>query len=1440
MARSTRWLEGLRIAALVLSALVGGSLWAQSGEDGDVTLNSGTNIVINAYTTATAWNPTTGVLTVASVSALELPAASGVAAANRPLAANDLLLVYQAQGATITTTDAVSYGNISSYGSAGLYRFVRVASISGSNITVQDTGAACDLTNLFSGFNFSPPSGVGAPQVIRVPQYRNLTITGTNTRVRATPWNGSIGGVVAIHVGRTASSPVTDGTLTINSPASIDVTSQGFRGGVDPNVSGTDDGAVTFRTTSTGVGGGKGESIAGSETRYNAIDGAYGRGAPANGGGGGNGHNGGGGGGGNGGFDESSSAIQGGWVFDEPSLSLPDKHGCGVPNRSTTDYLNAFNLESNSNATSVPDGAGNNCRGGGRGGYTWSDSLTPNPTTTGPGNSAWGGNNRRQVGGLGGRPLDRTPGTETIPRFYFGGGGGAGDANNNGGTGFGWNGTGCGPATNFINGTAGGGLVFLIVNRIAGSGGAIRANANQAPNSCGVSGEGVAGAGAGGTIVLDAHQVVSGTTLTLQANGGAGGIQTHAANNEAEGGGGGGGGGVIATSAVVQSFSGITRTANGGTHGQTNAPANINLFPANGATSGATGEPSVTAPARNSTPYQCVRCEGGSCATGTTPVTNASFLARRQGDLLEVEFTTSVEAGNVGFYVEGDTALGPERLTGLVPSRVVDSERAQSYRLGLPDRGHQRFWLVDVDLNGRETRRGPFALGIEHGAKPVETAIDWPVAQAALTAHRQVQRAASAAQEAWLGVTTDGIQRIDYTALREAGVDLAGVPTRALAVVGPQGPVPRRVLGPAVFGPGAAVEFYGEASDSLYAAERTYVLRIAPEQAVAMPIDTRAADAGDVAMIERRRLRHAPDLRYGFSSPLPDPWFAERLLANPGPASTTVRLDAGDRPADVALDLAVGLWGGIDWPSGTAPDHHVRVYFDGSLVAERYADGLVPIDVRQTLTPTRVGVHEVRVEVTGQTGYAYDLVNLDAVELGYDAPPRARGGIWHGRQVRRAEAGKSSADGLGDPGTVAPPLGLPGFPVPGFADGPVLAYRIEQGRPTLLQAVSLASGGVVRVPDLGGVADYWIGREPLRPSVRPGVAPATIPTAPAEYLVITHPLFRAQAEAWRPWRAAQGLTTAVADVEAIYARYSAGNVDPEAIRAYIRDMARQAGTRYVLLLGGDTYDYRNRLGIGSVSHVPTFYTATGDVVRHAPSDALYADLNGDRLPDLAIGRLPVRTPAELDAVLDKIRAYESGSGREPSAFLVAGRDDPDLSFAFAADQAQQELQAWRRESAYVSQHGLELTRAALREAFGQGRSLIGYYGHSSPTQWSFDPLFRAVDVAGLALPTRPSLVVQWGCWNSYFVSPQAETLGHALLLTPNRGAAASFGASTLTNALNHERFGVHLMRAMQRDRRIGDVIRQAKIELRAAMGEEDIRDLILGGTLLGDPAMTIR
>ncbi|GAB2957184.1 hypothetical protein GCM10027048_24550 [Hymenobacter coalescens] len=430
------------------------------------------------------------------------------------LGAQDLLLIIQMQGAGMDVSDTNAYGNVGAYNSAGRYEIVEVASVSGTGTI----NLSCSLQNSYA-VN-------GRVQVVRIPRYLALTIN-AGASVTAPAWNGSTGGVVAARV---------QGNTVIN--GTIDVSGLGFRGGAVDNSS--DDASVNvtdYRGGNPTFGGEKGESIVGYQTVYDGGGGRFGRGAPANGGGGGNSHNAAGGGGANAGL--------GAWT------------GTGLPNRGANNVFDAaWNLESLNFATSTSSG-------GGRGGYSYA-SNNGNALTQGPGNSAWGGNQRRNGGGLGGRPLD------TRGRLFFGGGGGAGDGNNSGAT----------------SGGNGGGLILLLAAGNVSGTGSLVANGGSGSRAGGITTangqDAGGGGGGGGTIVLNVEGTI--TSVTATATGGTGNSQA-ATGTESEGPGGGGGGGLLLFTNAGTGFNGFV---SGGANGTTSSPS-LTEFPQNGATAGANG-----------------------------------------------------------------------------------------------------------------------------------------------------------------------------------------------------------------------------------------------------------------------------------------------------------------------------------------------------------------------------------------------------------------------------------------------------------------------------------------------------------------------------------------------------------------------------------------------------------------------------------------------------------------------------------------------------------------------------------------------------------------------------------------------------------------------------------------------------------------------------------
>lgn len=311
------------------------------------------------------------------------------------------------------------------------------------------------------------------------------------------------------------------------------------------------------------------------------------------------------------------------------------------------------------------------------------------------------------------------------------------------------------------------------------------------------------------------------------------------------------------------------------------------------------------------------------------------------------------------------------------------------------------------------------------------------------------------------------------------------------------------------------------------------------------------------------------------------------------------------------------------------------------------------------------------------------------------------------------------------------------------------------------------------------------------------------------------------------------------DVEDVYTRFGFGVFDPAAIRAYVAFAAAHLETRAVLLVGGDTYDYHDFLGTGGISFIPSLYGSTGDIVRFAPADGLYTDLNGDEVPDLAIGRFPVRTPAELDLLVARTLEYERQSHRRS---LLLAADDYDAPSRFDFTQASEQLallvpSGWSVHRTYLDRLPVPAARADLVARLNEGVAVTSFMGHSGPTSWSFDGLFRARDAAKLENAGRPTVVAQWGCWTTYYVSPRNETLAHKLLLSGDRGAVAVLGATTLTEARSERALSLQVFRRLfAPGTTLGDVVLEAKRALAAAESPA-VLDVLVGWNLLGDPTL---
>lgn len=810
----------------------------------------------------------------------------------------------------------------------------------------------------------------------------------------------------------------------------------------------------------------------------------------------------------------------------------------------------------------------------------------------------------------------------------------------------------------------------------------------------------------------------------------------------------------------------------------------------------------------------------------TTPVTIAAVSGRPQGSGATIEWSTATETGNLGFHVYEISGRQVRRLNDeLIPSRVGDTFEVQDYSLEAPRFRGRVFAIEDVATDGKTTLHGPFTLGEDYGQRPDPRPIDWATLR--LAESRSRMKAATPGGASFdpevglrLEVPRDGLYRLRYEDLAAAGFDFRGTPVQQLALTTGGEPVALRVEGSGAFGPGDRVEFFAETVDTLYTGRGVYLLR--KDRTAVLPATPEdGATSAQPATFSMHTADFERDRGYNFASPTGDPWFDTRMLAGQSPQAWTFPFDldgltTGNEPSVLEVDL----WGVTRFPVN--PDHHVVVSVNGLTVADEVFDGLAGHVIRAELPPGLLALtgNTLRVELPGDTGADFDLIHFDGFR------------VTHPRRTQATD-GALLAQAPGDALRVT---NLPSDQVVAWRTGPGAGSRIEN--------VSVEPDGGAWSATFATVPGATYAVATASAVGTPGVEAARsgdgLSEGPGRYLVISHPLFLDSLAPLVTARESQGWGVKVVDVEDVYGRYGHGYRDPAAIRDYVAWAAANLGTEAVLLVGGDTYDYRDFLGRGSVSFLPTLYATTSDSIHFAPADPLIGDVDDDGVPDLQVGRFPARSVAELDTLIAKTLAYESKTYGRTAVFAADRRDAANsLDFSQESERFLTRLTgSWNVDRAYIDALGVAGARQQLNRSIEDGTALTSFVGHSGPTVWSFSNLFNTGDAEALGNTGKPTLVVQWGCWNAYHVEPRFDTLGHDFLLSGDRGAAAVLGSTTLLSTSSARLLSEELAPLLaEPGRTVGSAVLEAKRRL--AETRPELRDVLIGWTLLGDPGLVV-
>ncbi len=689
-------------------------------------------------------------------------------------------------------------------------------------------------------------------------------------------------------------------------------------------------------------------------------------------------------------------------------------------------------------------------------------------------------------------------------------------------------------------------------------------------------------------------------------------------------------------------------------------------------------------------------------------------------------------------------------------------------------------------------------------------------------------------------VENPGPYRVSYEDLQTAGLEKAQ-PSANLGLFNEGHPTPVWVEdgGDGAFGPGDWLEFLGEPPTGWVSAlaENTrynvYLVRFDADDPLRMtayhpgPVD--AAETGSTEI--RRLVRVEEQLVAHDFAPAPDGRPQERwhwAWLTPRDAQPFAHnLDLNDLAVGGgAVELRIELRGASAPVDGKA-DHRVEVMLGEADIHAAEWDSNEPFVLHVPgLTAERfvAGNNVLKLRVSGRG--VDDTVLLNAIEISYPRRP-VIDGPWTAFHLRNPTG----------------PMRLRHATEAGFVfysrAGSRMTSDAVEARPS--------DGAVERVfyPAEGESSFVVVGPDSL-------LAPAAIvrerasrlagTTLRADYIMIAHRRLMPEIQPLAALHRSRGLAVLVVDLQDIYDEFAGGLARPWAIRDFLAHAYHQwqkPAPRFVLLVGDAgqnardirisddnfadhvTPDTDSNQKLRNRHLIPTWHRLT-PFGRAATDNHFVAVAGNDRLPDMAIGRLPVVERAEVSAIVDKtiryVRTPEVGPWRRDLALLIAGDKSQRLSRSLARLTTASGFRT--RELHPAPDEAADAYLPRLIESLNEGQLIVHDLGERS-TPRQLDGL-----VPNQRLPVFLSLAPR-----STPFDQDADSLGEKLLRTPGRGAIAVIATSS--NGDSSGIWGPNLFLELTRPgTTIGEAVMRAKRTILAPSFVESIN-------LLGDPAAPV-
>jgi len=717
--------------------------------------------------------------------------------------------------------------------------------------------------------------------------------------------------------------------------------------------------------------------------------------------------------------------------------------------------------------------------------------------------------------------------------------------------------------------------------------------------------------------------------------------------------------------------------------------------------------------------------------------------------------------------------------------------------------------LVEVRTDGRECPGVPFAVCSHHDmasqasgmAAPVSSSLPAALASAAVPGARvkilTAQAGVYGVSAESLAANLEGIAATDVVQRIATGQFRLTCGTNEIAWTPDAG--------------NTGLLFYATAADSIYTTNNVYW--IDPLPGTVMSVRQATAPGPAVEGLTFRDISHFEDDHYAdytiYSDPEADIWYWAKLTVTSNTAASA------NWPVNLPWAQAGEGWLKVELKgSSTDPalPHHARISLNGQLLGSTDWVGYNVSSESFAATNWMAGTNIVTIEEYWQPGDASvsvcQIVSLDA---SYGTLFRAFNDVLECPADSNAVL---TADGFSRAGIRVFDISDPLRPV------------ALEGEGVVIEPATNSQWRVTFAPD-SPAGRYWItAGDPLAPVAVAGRPAArwSTPSHRADYVVVFHHSLKDGAQALVDYRQSKGLESLGIDIEDIYDEFSSGTVTPHAIRSFLQYAQAHwdRAPAMAVLAGVGNFNYRN---IGNNTNapclIPPIMVRDNGPVGLVGVDMPLGDTDGDRVPDIVIGRLPILSSNQMWEAVRKIMAVEAAATNCTPVSLVTDANDPGLGvwgdFSQSSDLLASFISApYVRDCNYGSAtSSMTFVRERFVEQLNQPRTLVTYMGHAND-MWlglsATDGYVLKTDDLPRLTNSAPSLLLGMTCLFGRSSYPRSGGgLAEQLVRKATGGVAAVWSCAATSYSDDNTRIGTWLVKSCFRRNglRLGTAIKEA-------------------------------